>query len=678
VSDEALIELAEAAGLQPRWRDAAGAQKTVAPDALRSLLSALSLPAATPAQVRDSQARLASRREAMAPLLTADAGGEIELVRPGLGPLARLTLETGEAIDIALTPTAHGARLRAPDRPGYHRLVVGDREATLAVAPAKTQPLADRAAGGRAWGAAVQVYSLAGAGDFGDFGDLAAFAEAIGARGAQALAVSPVHALFAADPSRYSPYAPSSRLFLNSLYADPAMIPGDAGPRAASPAAGALIDWAAAAPAKLTRLREAFKRLIDQGGPALEAFHTFRREGRRDLERHARFEALHAAFFAQAGARGWHDWPRPFHDPDGMAVSDFARAHTDEVTFYAFLQWMADIGLARAQDAARASGMGIGLIADLAVGLDAGGSQAWSRPDDLLRGVNVGAPPDLFQPRGQDWGVAALSPDSLRRSGYDAFLRTLRRALRHAGGVRIDHAMGLGRLWLTPHGASPSEGVYLTYPLKDLLRLVALEAHRAEALVIGEDLGTVPAGFREAMHDQGMLGMSVLWFERGADGAFVAPDAWSPKAAALTTTHDLPTVAGWWSGRDIDWLARLGQASVDEVTQARAARQADRARLWDACVAAGVASQGPPPQTPAPAVDAGIAYVAASACPLAIVPIEDLVGLEEQPNLPGTIDEHPNWRRRLPARADELMQSRAVAARIATLSKARPAEVSLA
>jgi 4-alpha-glucanotransferase len=261
----------------------------------------------------------------------------------------------------------------------------------------------------------------------------------------------------------------------------------------------------------------------------------------------------------------------------------------------------------------------------------------------------------------------------LRRSGYDAFLRTLRRALRHAGGVRIDHAMGLGRLWLTPQGASPAEGAYLTYPLKDLLRLIALEAHRAEALVIGEDLGTVPAGFREALHDKGVLGMSVLWFERDADDAFVAPQAWSPEAAALTTTHDLPTVAGWWSGRDIDWRARLSHASDDEIAQARAARHTDRVRLWDACAAAGAASGAPPcSNTPDPAVDAAIAYVAASACPLAIAPIEDLLGLEEQPNLPGTIDQHPNWRRRLPAGAEALLDTPAVAARIATLCRERP------
>ncbi len=678
MSDQALVELARAAGLQPRWQDAAGAEKTVAPEALRLLLAALALGAATPAEVRDSRAQLAARRETIPPMLVADAGREVELVGQGPSPLGRLTLETGEAHDVRLTPTARGASLIAPQRPGYHRLEVGDRVVSLAVAPSRGCNLEDRVTSDRAWGTAVQVYGLRRAGhadphDFGDFTDLAAFADTMGARGAHALAISPVHALFAADPSRFSPYAPSSRLFLNSLYADPDLVAGGATP-ATPPAPDDLIDWTTAAPAKLIRLREACRRLVDQGGEALESFHAFRREGGRDLERHARFEALHSVFFAQTGARGWQDWPQDFHDPEGLGVGDFVRAHADEVTFHAFLQWLADAGLARAQAAARASGMGIGLIADLAVGLDAGGSQAWSRPDDLITGANVGAPPDIFQPSGQDWGIAALSPEALRDSGYDAFLKTLRRALRHAGGVRIDHAMGLSRLWLTPHGASPAEGAYLTYPFEDLLRLITLESHRAQAIVIGEDLGTVPAGFREAIHAKGVLGMSVLWFERDERrDTFLAPGAWSADAAALTTTHDLPTVAGWWSGRDIDWQVRLGEVASDDIAEAHAAREEDRGRLWTACVAAGVASgQRPAPQTPEPAVDAVIAYVAASACPLTIVPIEDLVGLEEQPNRPGTIDEHPNWRRRLPAAAGDLLETPAVAARIAALCEARP------
>ncbi len=402
---------------------------------------------------------------------------------------------------------------------------------------------------------------------------------------------------------------------------------------------------------------------------------AFRREGGETLERHARFEALHARFHAQTGAGGWQDWPQAFHDPAGPAVAEFASENGEEVEFHVFLQWLADLGLARTQAVAQASGMAVGLIADLAVGMDAGGSHAWSRPNDLLHGLGVGAPPDVFQPSGQDWGLAAFSPIALRRSGYDAFRSTLRAAMRHAGGVRIDHAMGLRRLWLTPYGASPTEGAYLQYPFEDMMRLIALESVRAKAIVVGEDLGTVPLGFREATTAGGVMGMRVLWFERDAHGGFQPPEAWSQEAMAMTSTHDLPTVAGWWRGRDIDWMERLGRkASQAGPAEERAARETDREALWRACTAAGAADDlQPPPTGEQAAVDAAVDYVARSACDLAIVPLEDLLGELEQPNLPGTLDEHPNWGRRLAAVSDVLLQEPRVAARLRRLAQERPA-----
>ena len=336
--------------------------------------------------------------------------------------------------------------------------------------------------------------------------------------------------------------------------------------------------------------------------------------------------------------------------------------------FHAFLQWLADRGLAQARVAARDAGMPIGLIADLAVGMDPGGSHAWSRPGDLLAGLSVGAPPDLFQRDGQDWGIAAFSPQALRRTGFSGFQATLRAALRHAGGVRIDHAMGLRRLWLTPAGAKSSQGAYLRYPFEDLLRLITLESHRAQAIVIGEDLGTVPHGFREALASRGILGMGVLAFERTPDGGFTAPSRWSIRAAALTTTHDLPTLAGWWRGRDIDWAAKL--APDTDVAARRDERDVDRGRLWDTCIAAGVADGAPPPvDQPDAAVRAALAFVAATPCRLALIPTEDLLAAPEQPNLPGTIDQHPNWRRRLPA--GDIFADADVVARIARVAQAR-------
>ncbi|WP_174241405.1 malto-oligosyltrehalose synthase [Caulobacter sp. S45] len=671
MTEDALQALAREAGLLVDWEDAAGSAQRVGPDSLRAILSAMGLPCANTPEAAESLAELRLARRADAGgLLTANAGLGLKLPFEPRDRRVRLRLEGGTERDMRLKDASDGLRLPPIAEPGYHTLEVDGREVRIAVAPRRAVGVETLAPGRPIWGVAAQVYALRGArpSGFGDFGALAEFSSAAARAGADAVAISPVHALFAADPSRYSPYAPSTRLFLNGLYADPTAVFSeiDTGGEADG---GELIDWTTAAPARLKALRRVHAQARQRpDDPRWRAFESFRQSGGADLEGHARFEALYAHFFAETSARGWQGWPEAFRDPAGAAVAAWARDHAEAVEFHAFLQWLADAGLAQAQASAKDAGMAVGLISDLAVGLDAGGSHAWSRPDDLLRGLSVGAPPDMFQPTGQDWGISAFSPQALRRSGYAGFLATLRAAMRHAGGVRIDHAMGLRRLWLTPAGAKPSEGAYLLYPFQDMLRLIALESRRAQALVIGEDLGTVPPGFREALDATGVMGMRVLLFERAKDGTFVSPSRWSAQAAALTTTHDLPTLAGWWRGRDIDWAEELGRTA--DATADRAARDLDRTRLWAAALTAGVAEGAQPaPEEPERAVDAALAFVGSAPSRLAIAPIEDLMAQVEQPNLPGTIDEHPNWRRRLSTA--EPFADRATAARAAHFAAAR-------
>jgi 4-alpha-glucanotransferase len=351
----------------------------------------------------------------------------------------------------------------------------------------------------------------------------------------------------------------------------------------------------------------------------------------------------------------------------------FAASQEREVRFHCFLQWLADRSLAIAQRSAREAGMRIGLIADLAVGMDPTGSHAWSRQGDLLTGLSIGAPPDLFNPRGQDWRLTGFSPLSLGASGFAPFLATLRVALRNTGGVRIDHVMGLARLWLIPEGADPAEGAYLAYPLDDLLRLLALESERHEAVVVGEDLGTLPYGFHEELDIAGLHGMRVLWFERNGQ-AFTRPDAWSTSAVAMTSTHDLPTVAGWWSGTDIVRRSECGCLGTS-VTEADlvAERARDRDALWHAFVQVDAArGEAPALQDTQPIVDAALSFIAATPSPLCLPTLEDLVGVQEQPNLPGTIDQHPNWRRRLNAEAGALLDESRVAERVRQLAARRP------
>jgi 4-alpha-glucanotransferase len=637
MNDAALAALAAEAGLLVEWEGADGIFRTVAPDTLRAALNALGLPCANAADCAESRRRLLSAGER--DFMTADAGSRVAVPGPG-----RLLLENGKGRDVAA-----GDAL-VIDEPGYHRLELADRGMTLAVAPRRAPGVAERVGSSRSWGLAAQIYSLrsASASGFGDFAAVADCARTAAAKGAQALAISPVHALFLADPHRFSPYSPSSRDFLNPLFADPG--------EGAEEDSGELIDWPAASAQRVARVRAAFARFTGDA-----AFDGFVSAGGMPLAGHALFEAIHAA---HGGRGGWQEWPAAFHDPDSRTVRSFAREQAEEVHFHLFAQWLAARGLAGAQAAARQGGMAIGLVADLAVGLDPGGSHAWSRRSELLHGLTLGAPPDAFQAAGQGWGITGLSPTTLARTGYEPFLRTLRAALASAGGVRIDHALGLGRLWVIPDGAQPLDGVYLRQPIEDLLRLLTLEAHRANALVIAEDLGVVPPGFRDRLVDRHLLGMRVLPFERDRRGGFTDPAGWTPAAVAMTSTHDLTPIAGWWRGVDIGWRERLGFTG-DGIRQ----RATDRRRFWR------VAGDGAMPAAtdPAPAADAAVAQVARSACELAIVPLEDLLALEEAPNLPGTVDQHPNWRRRLPAATDRLLAEPAATHRLALLRKDRPA-----
>jgi 4-alpha-glucanotransferase len=658
---EPLRELAAAAGIAPGWFDVHGTWHEVADETLARVLAALGLFAGTEAERTESQERLADQMRRMPPLVTATMGEPTPLPFNG-----RYTIDFedgGGSVGVV-----EDGALPGIDRIGYHQLEIAGQVAILAVAPPRGFTVHDATPGLRPFALAVQLYGLRRPGD-GGLGDFAALRDLVGpaARlGAAGIAISPVHAQFSADPDRFSPYSPSSRIQLNVLHA-PIALP----PEAAALEVHSLVDWPAAARLRLTAMRDAYR----NASPALlEQLALFRAAEGEALQTHAVFEALHAREFA-AGRWHWRSWAPALQDPTSDAVRQFAEAHEDEVGLHAFMQFLANEGLAAAQDAAHAAGMPLGLIADLAVGADSGGSHCWSRQAEILPGMTIGAPPDLLSTNGQSWGLAAFSPTGLRDNGYRAFLEMLRHAMRHAGGVRIDHALGLGRLWVVPEGGSAKDGAYLAFPITDLLRLIALESTRARAIVLGEDLGTVPEGFQDRLAAAGTLGMRVLWFEK-RHGLFLDPRAWTKPAAAMTSTHDLATVAGWWTGRDLEWRGKLGLSGGPERHDAEAAeRVQDRAALWAAFEYSG-AAQGPAPgiDEPATVVDTAIRHMATAACDLVILPIEDALGLVEQPNLPGTLDEHPNWRRRLDGPAANLLDDQRVAQRLQSLNKAPSTE----
>jgi 4-alpha-glucanotransferase len=668
-ADDALRDRARRAGIAPEWTDVTGQTRSVAAETLERLLALIGAdePAAS-----------------VPPLVTGVTGQSVPLPPAAGTGAAILVLESGERADLTVYPGDDGRCWVPPiDRPGYHRLQLRDREITLAVAPPRCFGLDQVARGGRMWGLAAQIYGLRrngsdglGDGGIGDSRGIADLARAAGRAGADALALSPTHALFTAEPERFGPYSPSSRLFLNPLLADPAALFGHGRVAAAIRTAGvaeamrqaeaaALIDWPEAARAKLALFRALFDGFDPAGGSGLaEDFAGFVQAGGDLLQDHARFEALQAArLAADPTDRDWRRWPAALRDPAGAAVAEFAVAHDREVRFHLFLQWLADRAFAAAQAGARSAGLRIGLIADLAVGMDATGSHAWSRPADVLGGASIGSPPDAFNADGQNWMLAAISPRAMVETGFAPFLDTLRATLRHAGGIRIDHVMGLARLWLVPDGMSPTEGAYLTYPVEDLLHLVALESHRHRAVVIGEDLGTLPWGFADTLADHGVAGMRVLPFERDGDG-FKPAERWDVGAVAMSSTHDLPPVAGWWLGTDIAARAELGQYD-DGGAAEMAQRLVDRGRLWQAVGA------GPVPEETGLVVDSALRFVARSPSRLALVPLEDALALEQQPNLPGTIDEYPNWRQRLDRTAGEALAEPAVAARLAAIRRER-------
>lgn len=676
---DALHALAAAAGVAVRWRDCRNEEREVAPDTLRAVLAAMGLPCASEAQVRDSLAAAqAENAGAALPALLTAVAGEGVAVPAAAGRIGRLTAEDGSRLEVRVEDVGGRSMLAAPAAPGYYALSLDGHEGTLAVAPARAWGVADAAPGRRLWGLAAQLYALRRRGDggIGDFTALAELTRLAAARGAHAVALSPVHAPFTVASAHYSPYSPSSRLFLNPWHVDPAELAGAPLARELAERCGAaatldrleqapLMDWPALARARRAVLRALHDTVRAGRMPgAAETLADFRRQAGEALEDHARFDALQEHLLAAGRPWRWRDWPAGLRDPRDAGVARFARECDEDVGFHAFLQWLASRGLARAQREARAAGMSIGLVADLAVGTDGGGSHAWSRQRDMLTGLSVGAPPDDLNAHGQSWGLTTFSPRALRQHGYAPFIELLRACLRHAGGVRIDHVLGLNRLWLVPEGADPTAGAYLRYPLEDLLRLIALESWRHRAIIIGEDLGTVPPGFRERLAAAGIMGLRVLCFER-EQGFFTDPARWPADAVATTSTHDVATIAGWWAGRDVEWREQLGLRG-----ETGEQRGLDRRALWDAFTHAGVA-HGAMPATAAPVVDAAVRFVARTPAPLALVPLEDLAGLSEQPNLPGTVAQHPNWQRRLPAASAELLDEPAAAARLASLRAER-------
>jgi len=696
----ALVRLAGRVGVEARYTDALGETREASDETLLALISAFGL-AADPAEA----AVMFDENERAAPL----GLGPVHLVHaedpnPTLalrlpagarGIVWTCLLEDGEERSGRLPTKARAALMPLPAGlpDGYHRLAVEAgrirAEIDLIVAPPRCHLPPPLAEGARSWGLTCQLYGLRGARDWGvgDFTDLAEIAAAAGSCGATVLGINPLHARFAAEPLHFSPYSPSSRTWLDYLSIDAAATPGFSEDETVQTlvhgewfsatrwAAGSaeLIDYAAAAACKRPVLEALHRRfqtldLGDDGGARSrlgQSFRRFQQEGGQSLADLAVFEALHEFFCREKRGFSWRSWPAPLRDPRSPEVGKFAAAHRERVEFFQFLQWEADRQLAAAAAAGRAAGLSIGLYRDLAVGADPNGAEAWADQALVAPDAAIGAPPDALSRAGQNWGLAPINPLVLRGQRFAPFIACLRANMRHAGILRIDHVMSLNRLYWIPRGMDATDGCYVNYPFDTLLRLVALESCRQDCAVIGEDLGTVPAGFRETMRAANVLSYRIMVFERRNDGSFTAPGDYPSLAAASAATHDLATLEGFWLGRDIAWRRRLGlypdvNAEMTEATE----RARDRHLLLDALVREGLLAAGDlrqflteagEPIYRAALGDAIQRYLARSHARLMLVQIEDLVGETEQANLPGTTDAHPNWRRRLRRPLEEIV-----------------------
>ncbi|MDP8970611.1 MAG: 4-alpha-glucanotransferase, partial [Actinomycetota bacterium] len=580
---------------------------------------------------------------------------------------ASLQMESGEDRDLVPGVVRDAARdtdrgrlqaveLSLPDDlpPGYHRLIVDAHaggaetaEALVVAAPPRCPlPVPEPT-----WGWMVQLYALRSSASWGmgDLADLAALAHWSGAElGAGLLLVNPVHAASPVLPQEDSPYYPSSRRFVNPLYlrvtdiAEFGFLTAEARDRLA--ALGSVAS--ATGPDRIDR-DAVFRAKME----AFELLHAVARRAEREAafaayrEREGPALTHFATFCALAERHGtpWQSWPAGLRHPSSAAVAAARRQLADRVMFHAWLQWQCDEQLAAAQRAARHAGMAPGIVHDLAVGVDPGGADAWALQDDLATAVTVGAPPDPFNARGQDWGLAPLLPARLRDTGFAPLRGTLRSTLRHAGGLRVDHVMGLFRMFWIPHGQPPSAGTYVRYPADELLGVLALEAHRANALVVGEDLGTVEPGVRDTLADWGVLGSEVLYFARSADGRRPLPAADYPTLALSTvTTHDLPTATGWWRDESVRTQAALGLLSPGTtLAEALQLRRRERAELARLLRSEGLLGENP---TTEDLVIAMHAFLAATPSLLVAAALGDALGDPRQPNLPGTTDEYPNWR----------------------------------
>jgi len=643
---DAILQRAAQWGIETRYRDAFGHERVADRGAVADLIELLSARGGVPRRLIDPTVVLRHGRRTR---LRVDAPSGSKLrweifadasLRSGEGRASHITLPG----DLPTGTFRLRVNVRSPQ--SQHA-----EDATLLVAPERVyQGDAPR----RLWVLAAQLYGVRSRRNWGhgDFSDLANLIELAADRGAAGIALNPLHALFDDRADEPSPYSPNSRQFLNPLYIDVDAVPEfpglyDAGlaQHVAKLRQAELVQYRGVAAAKIRGLELAYGVFRRSGNEARRReFDAFRRDRGEALSRFACFEWLRRRL-----AGPWKDWPQEWRDPDEQALVHLRATNTDAIEFFEYLQWTAAQQLDRCRARARELGLPIGLYLDIAVGVRPDGFDAWSNQDSVMPEVAIGAPPDALNLAGQNWGLAGLNPSGLEKCGFEPFRRMLAASMRYAGAIRLDHVLGLKRLYLIPRDRPPDRGVYVRFPFEALLAVTAQESMQSKCIVIGEDLGTVPETLREELADWGVWSYQVMLFERASDGSFRAPEEYRKNALVTFATHDLPTFAGWAQRHDLAVKTELGLDPGESDEDRALALTAMR----DALARRGIRSLDFVSVTK---------YLAAAPSRLLVIALEDVLETKDQVNVPGTVNEHPNWRRRLSVPLEQLKDQPVLAA----------------
>nr|WP_086940603.1 4-alpha-glucanotransferase [Thaumasiovibrio occultus] len=703
ISESVLKQVAKAAGITESYKSAWGDDVEVRLDIIERILSGLGYNTKSEEALLESAKKLQALGGVLEDVIVAKENHPIHInlyigasVRPA-DFTWEITTESGQKIKGEVKPHVL-SDTREDDgkltfalpyalEMGYHSFMLHRRRrtepytTTLIVAPQACYKQADLANGKKGWGTSIQLYCLKSEQNWGigDFTDLKHLVEFIADNGGDFVGLNPIHSLYPAQPEAASPYSPSSRRWLNVIYTDVTALAeyhtcteakalvGSAEFRAKLAELRALniIDYTGVTEAKLAAMQLVFADFakLPADHPRVQAFDAFVAQGEESLQYQATFDALHAHLKSgDDNVWGWPVFPNQYRKFTNTAVAEFAKENAALIRFYMYLQWNAELQLAEVQQAASDKGMMLGLYRDLAVGVSEGGTDTWGNDGTLCPDLSIGAPPDILGPQGQNWGLVPLNPVSMRRASYKPFIDMLRANMRHCGALRIDHVLGLLRLWMIPKGESAENGAYVYYPVHDMLAILALESHRHQCAVIGEDLGTVPDEIVGLLADAGVHSYKVFFFETAEDGGFYSPAHYPAQSMATLCTHDMPTLKGYWHCEDLRMGEEIGlyrdKAQLAGLFESRAQ---DKQQIINSMDWHGVL----PSHLTRDAMQLGMEtalnhamqqHLAAGASALLSLQLEDWLEMDKPVNIPGTVDEYPNWRRKLSATVEAMAQ----------------------